>query len=174
MQKHTEVYYDAYLKCCYAYTNDGTKFLFDLRDADLVRSRGWHISRRGYVAGKEKRRERPLHKLMIIVDSGYDIDHVNRDKMDCRRCSLRVCSHHNNCFNQSIRANNTSGYIGVSYAKNVRKYESYVHRNGTKHLIGYFTTPQEAALFRDEAAKILFGEFCSLNFPDEEVSWWAS
>ena len=30
MQKHTEIYYDEYLKCCYAYANDGTKFLFDL------------------------------------------------------------------------------------------------------------------------------------------------
>ena len=174
MQKNTEVYYDDVFKCCYAYANDGTKFLFDLEDADLVRSRGWHISRRGYVAGKEERRERPLHKLMILVDAGYDIDHINRNKMDCRRKNLRVCSHHENCFNQKRGSNNTSGYIGVSLAKNIGKYESYIHHNGIKYLLGYFMTPQEAALCRDEAARVLFGVFCNLNFPDEEVVWWAS
>lgn len=165
MQKSTEVFYDNELGCGYAYTDDGVRFLFDMCDSDLVRSRGWHLSRRGYIAGKENRRERPLHKLMIDVDSSYDIDHANGNKLDYRRKNLRVCTHQQNCFNQKLKKNNTTGYTGVSYAKNIRKYESYIHYNGHKYSLGYFDTAQEAAAMRDQKSMELFGEFSRLNLP---------
>ena len=75
MQKNTDVLFDEKQNCCYAYTNDGTKFFFDICDAEVISRQGWHLSRRGYIAGKEKRRERPLHKILLHVDSGFDIDH---------------------------------------------------------------------------------------------------
>ncbi len=171
MQKTTEVFFDASLHCGYAYTADGNRFLFDMEDADLVSSRGWHITRRGYVGGKLHRRERPLHKIMLCVDSKHDVDHINRNKMDNRRCNLRVCTHHENSCNQKKRNTNTSGYMGVSFAKNIRKYESYVHYDGRKHGLGYFYSPQEAALVRDAAALYFFGEFCNLNFSEGEAVW---
>lgn len=170
MQKNTEVFYDEKLDCGYAFADNGTRFIFDLCDSELVQSRGWHLSKRGYIAGKEKRRERPLHKLIISVDSCYDIDHANGDKLDYRRSNLRICSHQQNCFNQKLRQNNTSGYIGVSFAKNVGKYESYIHHNGRKNLLGYYETALEAALVRDRKAIELFGEYGRLNFPEGVVS----
>ena len=173
MQKTTDVFYDTSLNCYYAFTTDGTRFLFDECDAALVQSRGWHVSKRGYVAGKEHRRESPIHKLMLSADTGFDIDHINRDKMDNRRNNLRVVTHHENCMNQSMRATNTSGFMGVSFVKNIGKYESYIHFHGIKHNLGYYISPQEAAYYRDAAARALFGEYCFLNFPDEEVAWWA-
>jgi len=156
MQKSTEVFYDKENGCYYAYTDTGVRFLFDACDKELVQSRGWHTTKRGYIGGKEKRRERPLHKLMIAVDSIYDIDHVNGDKLDYRRQNLRVCSHQQNCFNQRLKSNNSTGYTGVSFAKNVGRYESYVHHNGYKYGLGYFDTAEEAALVRDQKAKELF------------------
>ena len=103
-RRTTNVFFDSELKCGYAYASDGTKFLFDMEDAELVRSRGWHLSKRGYIAGKEKSCERPLHKLMIKADKCFDIDHINRIKTDCRRENLRVCMHQENLFNQSMRS----------------------------------------------------------------------
>lgn len=169
MQKSTEVFYDNELDCGYAYTDGGVRFLFDTCDSELVQSRGWHLSRRGYIAGKENRRERPLHKLMIAVDSSYDIDHANGNKLDYRRKNLRVCSHQQNCFNQKLRSNNSTGYTGVSFAKNIGKYESYIHHNGCKYGLGYYDTAEEAAVARDQKALELFGEFSRLNFPREAV-----
>lgn len=171
MQKHTEVFTDMNHGCCYAYTGDGTKFLFDPEDAELVSSRGWHLSKLGYVAGKEHRRERPLHRLLIEADSDLDIDHINRDKTDYRRGNLRVCSHQHNCFNQKRKKTNTTGYIGVSYAKNMGKYESYIHKDGVKYGLGYYSSPIEAAFVRDAAADYFFGEYSNKNF-DEEAVWW--
>jgi hypothetical protein len=172
MQKTTEIHYDPKIDCGYAFTGDGTKFLFDMADAGIVASRGWHLSKRGYIAGKEKRRERPLHKLLITVDSGLDIDHISRNKLDNRRSNLRVCDHHENCFNQSLRRNNTTGYIGVSFARNVGKYESYIHCDGVKYGLGYYASPEEAAFVRDSAALSMFGEFSRLNFAEGRDTWW--
>lgn len=169
-QKTTKVYYDYDLNCCFAFACDGTRFIFDKEDADLVSSRGWHLSRRGYIAGKDHRRERPLHKLMIPVDSGFDIDHINRDKTDNRRENLRVCRHQKNCFNQKIRSTNTSGFMGASFMKNAGKYECYIHYNGRKYYLGLFDSALDAAYMRDSAAKHFFGDYCNLNFPDREVS----
>ena len=169
MQKNTEVFYDEELNCGYAFADNGVRFLFDMCDRQLVQSRGWHLSKRGYIAGKEKRRERPLHKLIITVDSSFDIDHANGNKLDYRRSNLRVCSHQQNCFNQRIRSNNTSGFIGVSYAKNIGKYESYIHHNGCKYSLGYFESAYDAALARDQKARELFGEYGRLNFPGKAV-----
>ena len=165
MKKQTEVFWDRELECGYDFTSDGTKFLFDMCDAELVKSRGWHLSKRGYVAGKEKRRERPLHKLILLVDSSFDVDHISRNKLDNRRSNLRVCSHHENSLNQKKRQTNSTGYIGVSFLKCAGKFESYVHYDGKKHYLGLFVSAEEAAKARDAAAVKLFGEYCNLNFP---------
>lgn len=171
MQKYTDVFVDHQIGCCYAFTSDGSKFLFDFCDAELIASRGWHMSKRGYVAGKDHRKERPLHKLMIEVDSGFDIDHINRDKTDYRRSNLRVCSHQHNCFNQKRRNTNSSGFNGVSFAKNVGKYESYIHKDGVKYGLGYYVSPVEAAIVRDAAADYFFGEYSNKNFSEEAALW---
>lgn len=38
MQKQTKVYFDEELNCCYAFSSDGSKFLFDSCDAGIVSS----------------------------------------------------------------------------------------------------------------------------------------
>ena len=165
MQKYTEVFYDNELDCGYAFTDNGIRFLFDMDDADLVRSRGWHLSKRGYIAGKDHRKEKPLHKFIIKADSSFDVDHINREKTDCRKINLRVCTHQENCFNQGKRITNTSGYMGVSFSKRSGKYESYINHNGIKHHLGLFETAEEAARVRDRHAIEYFGSICYLNFP---------
>ena len=73
-------------------------------------------------------------------------------------------------FNQRLRSNNTSGYIGVSLMKNVGQYEAYLHFNGKKIYLGLHDDPVDAAIARDRAAKKYFGEYASLNFKKEAVS----
>ena len=48
-----------------------------------------------------------------------------------------------------IQSNNTSGYRGVSYNKNKRKYEAYITDNGIVHKLGYHNTKEAAAQVRD-------------------------
>jgi len=148
-------------------TRKGMDFLFSTEDYEIIKKYSWFVSKRGYITTNIKRTSRPLHVILMGRKEGMDIDHISRDKMDNRRENLRFCTHQQNSFNQKKRCTNTSGYTGVSYLKNAKRYESYVHHNGEKHRLGLFHIAEEAAMARDKKANELFGEFAVLNFPQE-------
>jgi hypothetical protein len=67
-------------------------------------------------------------------------------------------------MNQRLKSRNTSGYKGVSLDKKVNKWQAKITSYGRHKWLGYFTTPEAAALAYDQAAKLLNGEFAKLNF----------
>ena len=95
----------------------GGDFLFDEIDLPLIRAHTWHLGKRGYPATHIGGRTVVLHRLLFPDVQEYEIDHINGDKLDNRRRNLRLCTHQQNAFNQKRRRTNTSGYIGVSYAR---------------------------------------------------------
>lgn len=72
------------------------------------------------------------------------IDHINGIRTDNRLFNLREASNYENCLNNSLRSNNTSGYIGVSYSKLHKKWESYITSNKKRMHLGLFDDPVEA------------------------------
>ena len=91
-------------------------------------------------------------------------DHKNHDTLDNRSRNLRQSTVATNMWNRPIRADNTSGFIGVNLRKG--KWNARISVNGKRKHLGDFNTPEEAAHARDEAVKELHGEFAVLNFPD--------
>ena len=152
-------------KYCKGVTSQGVEFFYDKKDKVLINSHTWTFSRRGYVVTSVNRKKVYLHRMLMPVDSGFDVDHVNGNKLDNRRCNLRVCTHQQNMFNQKCRCTNTSGYMGVSKHKAAGKYEAYVNMSGNKIYLGLYDTAQEAAVVRDTAASHYYGEYANLNFP---------
>lgn len=68
------------------------------------------------------------------------------------------------------QSNNTSGFKGVSWKRkggNRGKWIAQigVRRVGNKNHIGYFKTPEEAAMAYDREAIKRFGDNAKLNFP---------
>lgn len=151
-------------------TSQGVNFLYDDEDEALVKQYTWCLSKRGYIITSVNRRKVCLHRMILPIDSGFDIDHINGNKLDNRRSNLRVCTHQQNCFNQKKRCTNTSGYIGVSKMKRVNRYEAYINLSGKKIYIGLYDTALEAAINRDIAALYYYGEFARLNFPKEVIT----
>lgn len=103
------------------------------------------------------------HQIIGKPEKGYEVDHKNRDRLDNRLCNLRIITHHQNCMNMSKPSNNTSGYKGVSWNKNRNKWVSYINFNNKRITLGYYDTPEQAALKYNDAAINYFGEYANLN-----------
>jgi hypothetical protein len=106
-----------------------------------------------------------LHREVLRARPGIEIDHVNRDGLDCRRANLRVAMPGENQRNQRRRTDNTSGFIGVSWHKDSRAWVARIMRDGKQRVLGRFHDPVAAARAYDAAARELHGEFASVNFP---------
>jgi hypothetical protein len=152
------------------FTRKGEAFLFSRSDFEVVKNYTWYISKRGYVTTNVKRIATPMHKILLKDTDGFDVDHISGNKLDNRRGNLRICTHQENMFNQRLRRNNTSVFIGVSLMKSVGRYEAYLHYNGKKHHLGLHDSPVDAAIARDNAVKKYFGEYANLNFKEKAVS----
>lgn len=93
------------------------------------------------------------------------IDHIDGDKRNNSISNLRICSHNENQHNQGIRSTNKSGYKGVSFAKNIKKWHAQICVNKKVKSLGFFEHKVDAARAYDQAAINLHGEFAWTNFP---------
>lgn len=130
----------------------------------------WHCVGGRYAArsvgGAKNKRMVYLHRLIADAPSDKVVDHINGDPMDNRRSNLRVCTQSGNVKNQRVRNDNTSGYKGVSYAKQVsnkRPWEAKINKDGKTYHIDYFDNPHDAARMYNFWAVDMFGEFANLN-----------
>ena len=75
---------------------------------------------------------------------GMDIDHSNNDRVDNRVENLQLLTPKQNCRHCRAYANNSTGYPGVSWYKQARKYVARIRVDGCRKHLGYFDDPQEA------------------------------
>ena len=107
-----------------------------------------------------------MHRTIMKPKDGIDIDHANKNKLDNRRTNLRLCSRSQNLANKFDLNKNRSGYKGVSFFKwgnRKKRWVSQIQFRYKTLRIGYFLTPEDAALAYNEAAKEYYGEFARLN-----------
>jgi hypothetical protein len=100
-----------------------------------------------------------LHRLIINASQEVEIDHINGNTLDNRKCNLRICTHSENAKNRKRNENNTSGYKGVGFLKHNRKWRSRIRVNGKKIYLGCFNTAEEAHRAYCEASKKYHGEY---------------
>ena len=91
------------------------------------------------------------------------LDHVNRNPADNRIANLRECSHSQNCMNKGQRTDNTSGFKGVHWDKESRKWRVYIEIGEKRIHIGRFDSINNAARAYNIAVIKYFGEFAELN-----------
>lgn len=114
----------------------------------------------GYIVISFQGKQHKLHRL--IMDNPVNVvDHINGNTLDNRRSNLRLCSQANNSANRNKSYKNTSGYKGVSKARN--KWAAKITKDYKVYHIGNYTTPELAALAYNKRAVELFGQFAKLN-----------
>jgi hypothetical protein len=110
-------------------------------------------------------RHMPMEHQILFPSEREEIDHVNLNTLDNRRENLRRSTHKQNAMNRGRYANNTSGFKGVHWDKEKKRWRSKIYANNRLHYIGMFACKEKAARAYDEKAKKLHGEFAHLNFP---------
>lgn len=94
------------------------------------------------------------------------IDHKDMNSLNNQRGNLREATHQENMRNKGLRSDNKTGYKGVTYANQQKKYKASICLiKGEKLHLGYYNTPEEAAREYDRVALSYFKEFAVLNFP---------
>lgn len=137
------------------------------KDDSWVDQYRWVKTSNGYVLTTIRGKATLLHDLLVPPPEGYEIDHDDRNPLNNRRRNLRVATRSQNGVNKKLRSDNTTGYVGVSFNKQIEKYVAVVQKDGERHCAGLFVKAEEAAVARDAKAKELFGEFAWLNFPED-------
>ncbi len=140
------------------------EILIDELDYDLFNTYKWSIYTRKnnvwYARTRIDGEAVLLHRLIMQVSKGEEIDHINHNGLDNRRSNLRICTPAQNRANMQ-KHKGVSKYKGVGKSRN--RYRAYIMQDYSQTHLGMFDTEEEAAFAYNQAALELFGEFAHLN-----------
>lgn len=145
----------------------------DDEDVQLAKL-SWQLNSTGYVRrtirlrGSGKHRTLLMHRFIMGEPEGKVVDHINGDKLDNRRCNLRIGTQSDNLRNRKS-TKHTSKYLGVSrhverrWKTNKVSWVAQITIDG-KHHRKMFNTELEAAQYRDKYIREQGDNFAPLNF----------
>jgi hypothetical protein len=122
------------------------------------------ISHQGYAMMRQPGIDVAVHRhiMGLKAGDGKQVDHINRDKLDNRRCNLRVVKPQQNLVNKSKRKNTATKYIGVTMTAQ-GKFCSRIGHEKKIYRLGNYCTAIEAAEAYDKACKHFRGNFAVCN-----------
>lgn len=145
----------------------------DEADAASVSTRSWHVRKGDNQAvyaitnGRRSDGARTTIELHVFLWRSWgrpatpQIDHENRDGLDCTQDNLRAATETQNRRNAPLRRDSTSGLKGVGRHKG--RWRARITVDGIQRHLGYFDEPSEAAAAYDRAAVAFHGEFACPN-----------
>jgi hypothetical protein len=113
------------------------------------------------------RRSERLHRFILrVTDPKIEVDHRDRNGLNCQRYNLRQATRAQNQANRQGTAK--SGFRGVTWNPcrpgSIKGWMAQITVNRNKIHLGRHLTVEEAAQAYDRAALKYFGEFARLNF----------
>lgn len=100
-----------------------------------------------------------VHRLVFLHMLGYfpidDVDHIDGNRVNNQWSNLRLVSRQENLRNCGVRPSNTSGQVGVSFAKDRGSWHAYIGDGDGRTSLGHFKTLDEAVAARQGAEQIL-------------------
>lgn len=155
------------METCRIPLTQGKFALVDAADYDRVSQFKWcaTCTRRKWYARRIARVDGRwvtvrMHRFVLDVPPGVEVDHENGDGLDNRRGNLRYATDVQNAANSRRGSNNRSGFKGVW-----RQAGGWLAKCGPDYL-GVYDTADLAARAYDTHARARYGAFANLNFPD--------
>lgn len=133
------------------------KTIFDKKDLKKVKKHKWRYDKKignqhGYVTADINDKTAKIHQIILGKRKNFEIDHINHDKLDNRRCNLRFVTRSQNNMNRS-------GVKGYYFDKNKKKWFSKIVINRKQIRLGYFKTEEEAKVSRINGEKKYYKEY---------------
>lgn len=142
-------------------SNTNKEFYFDLEDYDKIKDYCWFERIKSttyhYLTSKDSVSNKQVKMHQILGFEGYD--HIDRNPLNNRKENLRKATKSENARNCRRPKNNTSGIIGVSWAKKDKKWRSYITVDNKMISLGYFDNKIDAIISRLNAELKYFQEF---------------
>lgn len=88
------------------------------------------------------------------------IDHIDGDGLNNRISNLRDVNNRENHRNVRLRADNTSGTVGVGFHKATGKWQAQIGTESGNQSLGVFTDIEDAIAAR-QAAEVKYGFHCN-------------
>jgi len=145
----------------------GKKTVVDDHIYPLVKDYKWYPHKSStnnyYARATIKGKKVLLHRLITECKKEFVIDHINGNGLDNRKKNLRMCLQKENMRNQKTNSRNTSGYKGVYYRKDRKKWTAQIRVNKRHKFLGYFDNKIDAAKSYNRASILYHKEFSKLN-----------
>lgn len=141
--------------------------IVDAIDSDLAQY-NWCVTHR-YAARNVKRKLVSMHreilsrKLERELVKGEEVDHIDGNGLNNTRANLRLATRTENGRNGRKRYDNKSGYKGVTWHKDDKRWQAQITVNCKNTYLGSFLNKEDAYAAYCEAAIKYFGEFANLG-----------
>ncbi len=144
----------------------GKVALVDDEDFERLSKFKWHaLYTKGhwYAVRTMDKRLIFMHREIMAAPSRAQVDHKDGNGLNNQQYNLRLATNAQNGRNRGKQHNNTSGYKGVYWNKQDRKWRANIRCDGRIIHLGYFVNSEDAARAYNDAAIKYFGEFAKLN-----------
>ena len=148
--------------------NNGGYTLVDDDIAKKLECNKLYLSfRKRYVQAKLKSENILLHRFIMGKPKGMDVDHINGNRFDNRRCNLRICTRSENNLNRRINVSNSTGYrlVYTITKRNLFRMRYRVH--GQEVHLCTFRSRHVGAIFADQILVKIVGPFVKKNFTEK-------
>lgn len=130
----------------------------------------WQYHNAGYAVHKDrtngKQRTILMHRVILERMNHKNFvrsDHRDRNRLNNLRSNLRPATYSQSQYNRGKQSNNTSGYIGVHWHTQRRKWQARIKVKEKYMSLGLYDNIKEAARAYNAAALKYHGEFAVLN-----------
>lgn len=149
--------------------------IIDFDDFSFVKEYLWSLDKsNGYTISSELKSNNTyrykklyLHNLIFKyyneIPYGFEIDHINRNRLDNRKTNLRLATRSQSSQNTTKRDGTTSKFKGVYFDKSRNKWKMQLSKDGKLLYNKRFDTELEAAIFYNQKAIEEFGKFANIN-----------
>ena len=134
---------------------------------DTSKSTKTHYACRMICFGPERKKLKVKMHHAVLTLAGIvlskETDHRDGNGLNNQLYNLRGAENYQNRQNVGIRKDNRSGYKGVFYNPQLRRWGAQIQSQKVRYRLGWFDKPEFAARAYNDAAKELHGSFAYLN-----------